>query len=662
MIDTDKELQINLEEGKKYLDTGEIDKALIAYKQAINNKSNDILANSYVGYVYFIKKQYSKSKIYLNNALNFISEINYSNYNEDRKRNVQHTIKIIKSDTYVFLGIIEISSNPIKALEYFNQAIEINAEHTSAYDNRGHLYLDLDQCEEAINDFDKAINLDPNFVASYYRRAAAYRRTEQVQRAFQDYVIVEELCRGSQQLDEYKRGLWEFFAREDYNAPLLVYRIINQIFSFTIFSQHSAFITQNLKECGNIVDLLEFVDKSNMFEKSKFELLKGVITFYMIDPSVCFKIFEENIRESRDNLLISHYYLILASYDYLKSDYNAIVKNALLKAEEYLSNKFNDRDILQSYYAGQIFFINGSFEKALNCFLKCDDFIPAICMKAICASELNLENLKIKTIEELLILHKNNTNLFQYINIPNISIDDFETTIMNYAHCKEIEGIVDLLNDFLESSSHSWNNITFPTISKLLKIDSNTENGKATLQKVKMWKKDVLDDFCHHQEHLLMGNIRDHFIMWNNEVNTDKVEESIGAEIPLLKDKKIDVVGLIDYFTVKEKLSGEARYLLIFWTQICEYRNKRLTNNQKYIIKQIVDLGFKYALVDCGIGIYTLGFIFSFVGIKYSAHEITQKLTEFIENIVFKDNQALPEFYSDFKDQFVRTLQNSCCP
>ena len=56
-----------------------------------------------------------------------------------------------------------------------------------AFENRGIAYDDKGQYDRAIQDFDQAIQIDPNFASAFYNRGLAYYRKGLFDRAIQDY-------------------------------------------------------------------------------------------------------------------------------------------------------------------------------------------------------------------------------------------------------------------------------------------------------------------------------------------------------------------------------------------------------------------------------------------------------------------------------------------
>ena len=78
-------------------------------------------------------------------------------------------------------------SDPKKVIKYLSEAIRLDPNYASAYNNRGNAYGDLKQFDRAIADYDQAIRLDPNVADAYNNRGYAYRDLKQFYRAIADY-------------------------------------------------------------------------------------------------------------------------------------------------------------------------------------------------------------------------------------------------------------------------------------------------------------------------------------------------------------------------------------------------------------------------------------------------------------------------------------------
>ena len=61
------------------------------------------------------------------------------------------------------------------------EAIELNPQLTTAYNNRGNVYKDMGKnSDRAIQDYDKAIKLNPNLAAAYYNRGIRLHEDEEL--------------------------------------------------------------------------------------------------------------------------------------------------------------------------------------------------------------------------------------------------------------------------------------------------------------------------------------------------------------------------------------------------------------------------------------------------------------------------------------------------
>jgi tetratricopeptide (TPR) repeat protein len=61
-----------------------------------------------------------------------------------------------------------------KAIQDYNQAIELNPKDFNAFNGRGTVYIKLKQFEKAIQDYNQAIELDPKYTHAFNNRGTAY--------------------------------------------------------------------------------------------------------------------------------------------------------------------------------------------------------------------------------------------------------------------------------------------------------------------------------------------------------------------------------------------------------------------------------------------------------------------------------------------------------
>ena len=78
-------------------------------------------------------------------------------------------------------------AEPTRAVQAFNEAIQINPNLADGYTNRGASYNDLGQYQRALQDLDEAIKLKPEMALAYVNRGNSYGNLEQFQMAIEDY-------------------------------------------------------------------------------------------------------------------------------------------------------------------------------------------------------------------------------------------------------------------------------------------------------------------------------------------------------------------------------------------------------------------------------------------------------------------------------------------
>lgn len=79
-------------------------------------------------------------------------------------------------------------SDPVKALEYLNNAIKLKQNSASYYNKRGLAYYHLGNYKSATEDYNKAISLKPDFSLAYYNRGCVYIKDPgQYNKAIEDF-------------------------------------------------------------------------------------------------------------------------------------------------------------------------------------------------------------------------------------------------------------------------------------------------------------------------------------------------------------------------------------------------------------------------------------------------------------------------------------------
>lgn len=91
-------------------------------------------------------------------------------------------------------GLVYFQSGQLnQALVDYNRAIQINPQLSSAYNNRANCYATCGQLEQALADYDWAIDLHPSYVRAWINRGITLRDLEQYDQAIENFEIASIL-------------------------------------------------------------------------------------------------------------------------------------------------------------------------------------------------------------------------------------------------------------------------------------------------------------------------------------------------------------------------------------------------------------------------------------------------------------------------------------
>ena len=155
------------EEGNRYFEKGDYQKAIEMYSLAILYNPNF-------------------SEAYFNRALSYYKLKEYDKAIEDYTKAIELDPKnpIIynnRGDAYYR------KQDYMSAIKDYDKAIMLNPNYMKAYYNRGLCYATLEQYDKAIQDFSKFIELNPNFAEAYHLRGLAYEYSGDLDNAIKDY-------------------------------------------------------------------------------------------------------------------------------------------------------------------------------------------------------------------------------------------------------------------------------------------------------------------------------------------------------------------------------------------------------------------------------------------------------------------------------------------
>ena len=205
--------------GSIYAHYKKYNKAIIDLNKAIELNPNETLAYMVRGYVYNMLKKYNEAIIDLNKAIELNPNIDavYNNrgfahrsvkkYNEaiiDLNKAIELNPKYDsayngRAQALIFLGKIN------EAFVDFNKAIELNPKNQEARYFRGLINHAFGKYNEAIIDFNKTIELNPKDWNAYYSRAVSYSITGHPKESIQDLkkaIQLNPTCRNDAKTDE----------------------------------------------------------------------------------------------------------------------------------------------------------------------------------------------------------------------------------------------------------------------------------------------------------------------------------------------------------------------------------------------------------------------------------------------------------------------------
>lgn len=158
-------------------------------------------------------------------------------------------------------GAAEISKRDYqRAIQYFNQAIALNASQPEAYIGQGIAYSALGNNLQAIQHYDKAIQLNSNFAEAYYNRGLSHYELGHEEKALEDYNLAIQNQPNYAQAYLERGG-----AHYELNNPSDAMADFQK--AAQLFSQQGD--TQNHQLAQKIIDYLQATTASNLDESEQ---------------------------------------------------------------------------------------------------------------------------------------------------------------------------------------------------------------------------------------------------------------------------------------------------------------------------------------------------------------------------------------------------------
>jgi tetratricopeptide (TPR) repeat protein len=191
--------------GSVYQKTGQYDKAMENYDNAITVDPNDYLAYTNRGVIFDRLGQFDKAlesynkavisnpgdyKVYFNRGLTYDKMGRTADAIEEFQMAIRLNIPdpMVVAWAYNNLGILYTKAGMYdRSIAAFNNSIAIEPNNQYTFYNRGFTYAHSGQYKMAIEDFSKAILLDKNYGNAYFHRGDAYLRIGNRELAIPDF-------------------------------------------------------------------------------------------------------------------------------------------------------------------------------------------------------------------------------------------------------------------------------------------------------------------------------------------------------------------------------------------------------------------------------------------------------------------------------------------
>jgi tetratricopeptide (TPR) repeat protein len=218
--------------GSAHAVTGQYDKALADYTEAIRLNPKDVDAFCNRGLTYEKKGQYNKAiadhteairldpklaAAYCGRAGAYARKESYDSALTDLNKAIELNPK--DADTFCARGFTyEKKGDRDKAIADYTEAIRLNPKDAEAFAYRGDAWLAKNDYDKAIADLSQAIRLDPKNVALFYDRATAYRERGDYDKAITDYT--EAIRLDPKDASEYRNRALAYENKDDYEKAV----------------------------------------------------------------------------------------------------------------------------------------------------------------------------------------------------------------------------------------------------------------------------------------------------------------------------------------------------------------------------------------------------------------------------------------------------------
>jgi len=333
-----------------------------------------------------------------------------------------------------------------EALAAYEKAIELDPKDAFPWHGKGHVFENQKRYDNALAAFEKTLEINPKWALPLNCKGDVFWTQRRYLEAIQSYCRFYHLAHERELIEKLPKWLRRV-------GPLLAYRILFQAHPDWQISPKIGDLSQKTQDgCQDLLTLLQHVN-SDACGLTPFERLKlaGVITFYGGDPLRARDMFEE-VDSQDDTDLLGQYYLVRSLHGFCE-DAAAELDFAVQQAQAYLADHAAEPELLQMYYAGQIFALAANHAQAQRCFQTINRFLPALYMDMLMLHrqrQLTECDQRIETILECEHARQQQGQRGFLQEMPPLDFDAPEQ-FWERAHFGEITEAVRLVHDWLDT-------------------------------------------------------------------------------------------------------------------------------------------------------------------------------------------------------------------
>ncbi|HEY4206079.1 MAG TPA: tetratricopeptide repeat protein, partial [Puia sp.] len=249
------------------------------------------------------------------------------------------------------------------------------------YHNRGSAWRKKGEYKKAIADYHQAIRLKPNHGRSFFGLGIAYEALGEFELAVQHY-------KRAYYLGFDRTQLVRLFG-EQYPAPYIVKAILAANGNDKGVEASLATLQWMTAACKGWDGFLAYLRRSGYHatHPEKYHALEAIVHYYMGDPMEAYRIFDTRFDSEEYPYTLTRrdqYYLAMAAMDFREPDNGlAYAVGEMTKAGDLTKvGEVRTADaasqLMDDYYAGQLFLMHNDPEEALRRLQQCGDFPPAL--------------------------------------------------------------------------------------------------------------------------------------------------------------------------------------------------------------------------------------------------------------------------------------------